>query len=387
MAADAPGYHDHLRAEVLDLLPPRPRRVLEVGCAAGVSGAAIRRRHPACEVIGVELDAGAAGRAAARLDRVLVGDVERLDLEAAGIGAGTLDAILYADVLEHLRDPWALVRRHAALLADGGWVVASLPNVRYCEVLLGLLRGTWTYADAGVLDRGHLRFFTRHEGERLLADAGLRVVGTRAIYWQPPAGEPPAGRSGDTAWIQLEEFRISGLAPDAVDELRAGQIVYAAAKGEPVLPWAFPGAHGFRFLLPPGGDPARALAAWAEAFLPGDDVALVLTADADALPAVEGAVRAALARAGRSPETTADVIVELAATGVGGRRRQLRAVDALIAAGAVDATLAAEAARAGGVPIVAADPDALRAACARMRAARPAGETPGDAPRAEGAAG
>jgi SAM-dependent methyltransferase len=386
MAAEAAGYHEHLRAEVLDLLPPRPRRVLEVGCAAGVSGAAVRRRHPACEVIGVEVDAGAAARAAGRLDRVLVGDVERLDLEAAGVEAGSLDALLYADVLEHLRDPWALVRRHAALLADGGWVVASLPNVRYCEVLLGLLRGTWEYADAGVLDRGHLRFFTRREGERLLADAGLRVIGTRPIYWQPATGGGLGG--GDTAWVQLEEFRISGLAPDAVDELRAGQIVYAAVKGEPVLPWAFPGAHGFRFLAPPGeAARARALAAWAEAFDPGDDVALVVTAAADALPAAGAAVRAALARAGRAPETTADVIVEPVPPDAAARRRQLRAVDALVAAAGPDgATLAAEAARAGRVPVVAADPAALRAAAARVaRGARPRGADA--APRAEGRAG
>jgi len=217
-------YYRQPRHELVDLLPPRPRCVLDVGCGAGALGGAVKRRHPGCTVIGVEANADAARLAAGILDRVVVGDVERLALD----DVGPLDAILYGDVLEHLVDPWAVVRRHAALLADGGRVVASLPNVRSVEVLLGLLRGTWEYADAGILDRSHLRFFTRREGERLFADAGLRVVGVQPLYWHGAPPLPPGTRG--TAWIELGEFRISGLAAETVHELYAGQLVYVAER-------------------------------------------------------------------------------------------------------------------------------------------------------------
>jgi len=390
-AEPLPAYYRQLRHELLDLLPARPRRVLEVGCAAGLTGAEVKRRHPWCEVIGVELDRDAAAGAATRLDRVLVGDVERLDLGAAGLRDGSLDVILYADVLEHLVDPWALLRRHASLLADGGCVVASLPNVRYCEVLLGLLRGTWEYADAGVLDRGHLRFFTRREGERLVAQAGLALVGTRAIYWQPVEGldAPAAG----PAWVQLEEFRISGLSADTVRDLWAGQIVYAARKGEALEPWTFRGARGFHVLaFPEAGGEAwiDGLEAYLDAFGPDDDVTLVLAVGGRGAPAarVEAAVRDALDRRGLVPGRSPDVVLEPAPATVRERRRWLRAAHVLLATGAVDGALADEAARSGSVPLAPAAAR-LREAVARVRGtgrrlavARSAG---GSRPEARGA--
>lgn len=227
-------YYRQPRHELVDLLPPRPRRVLDVGCGAGMLGAEAKRRHRGCEVIGIEANADAAQLAAHRLDRVIVGDVETLPLD--DVAPASLDAILYGDVLEHLVDPWAVVRRHAGLLADGGRVVASLPNVRSVEVLLGLLRGTWEYADAGILDRSHLRFFTRREGERLFAEAGLTVVGVQPLYWHGAPPVPPGTRG--TVWIELDEFRISGLAADTVHELYAGQLVYVAERSATVGPWA-----------------------------------------------------------------------------------------------------------------------------------------------------
>ncbi len=82
----------------------------------------------------------------------------------------------YADILEHLRDPWRLLASQRELLAPGGHVVVSLPNVRHYPVVLGLLRGRWRYQDEGVLDRSHLRFFTRDSARELVSGAGYRMV-------------------------------------------------------------------------------------------------------------------------------------------------------------------------------------------------------------------
>jgi SAM-dependent methyltransferase len=366
--AELPEYFRQCRPELLDeLLPPHPRRVLEVGCAAGLSGAELKRRHPGCEVIGVERDAAAAAAAATRLDRVIAGDVETLDLAAAGVAPGSLDAILYGDVLEHLVDPWRVIAAHVPYLAEGGRAIVSLPNVRYCEVLLGLLRGRWEYAECGVLDRGHLRFFTRHDGARLLTDAGLRLVGTRDVYWQPTDDLPES--DDGTAWVELEEFRIAGLRAEDVRDLYAGQIVHVGERGEAAEPWPFPGGHAFRALaLIDGVEGAwrAALATFARAFPPGTDAALVLAFDPAAVAAdrVEAAVRATLAGLGLRPETSADVVLEAVPATADATRRCFRAAHVVLGA---DGGLAALAARFGCRPLAADDGDALHAAWAAAR--------------------
>jgi 2-polyprenyl-3-methyl-5-hydroxy-6-metoxy-1,4-benzoquinol methylase len=166
------GYYEQSRPELQALIPHGARRVLDVGCGAGALGAALKRRG-AVEVIGVEADPEAADAAALILDRVHRGDIESLNLPYP---PGTFDCIVLADILEHLRDPWGLLRRIAPLLAPRGQLIASLPNVRHWSVLRGLLDGEWTYLPAGILDRGHLRFFTLKSGRALFEAAGLRIV-------------------------------------------------------------------------------------------------------------------------------------------------------------------------------------------------------------------
>ncbi len=166
------GYHEHARLELMALIPKTASRVLDIGCGAGALGAELKRRGPV-EVVGVEADACAAERARQVLDRVHQGDIEGLDLL---YGPGSFDCIVLADILEHLRDPWSLLKHLVPLLRARGRLIASIPNVRHWSVLRGLLEGEWTYLPAGILDRGHLRFFTLTSGRALLEAAGLAVV-------------------------------------------------------------------------------------------------------------------------------------------------------------------------------------------------------------------
>jgi SAM-dependent methyltransferase len=108
---------------------------------------------------------------------VLVGDVESLDLSVL---RAPFDAILCLDVLEHLRDPWGVARRLAELLRPGGVMIASIPNIAHYRIIVGLLRGRWTYAPSGILDHTHLRFFTRDTAIDLLRQAGLTPVAADA---------------------------------------------------------------------------------------------------------------------------------------------------------------------------------------------------------------
>jgi SAM-dependent methyltransferase len=89
---------------------------------------------------------------------------------------GTLDLILCLDVLEHLLNPWRVAQYLNSLLRPGGSLIVSIPNIRNRRVLLQLaIRGKWEYTESGILDRTHLRFFTRTSAIELVASAGCIV--------------------------------------------------------------------------------------------------------------------------------------------------------------------------------------------------------------------
>jgi SAM-dependent methyltransferase len=170
-AGDRPStYYVQARPEVAALVPAACRRVLDVGCGAGHLGRLLKERGH--HVTGLELVPEAAAEARTRLDLVVTADVE------AGLpfDADSFDAVIFADLLEHLVDPWRVLREAAAVLAPGGVVVASVPNVQNLDVLRRLLRGRWDYRERGILDRGHLRFFTLSTIRDLFAQAGLTIT-------------------------------------------------------------------------------------------------------------------------------------------------------------------------------------------------------------------
>ena len=147
--------------------------VLDIGAADGSVARPLAARG--CRVWGVERDPGAAARAHGACERVIVGDVEAIDLEAQ-LADRRFDYILCLDVLEHLRDPLAVLTRLRDYLTTGGRVIASIPNVTHGAVRLSLMSGAFRYTEKGLLDSTHLRFFDRAGAEGLFADAGLRIV-------------------------------------------------------------------------------------------------------------------------------------------------------------------------------------------------------------------
>jgi methionine biosynthesis protein MetW len=193
--------YESLRPEVAELVPRGARRVLDLGCASGALGAELRARQGA-EVVGVEVDPAYAEAAAARLDRVVEGDVEELAAAGELESLGRFDCLVAADVLEHLRDPWGALRAVVELLEPGGVAVVSLPNVRFWPVLWSLAaRGRWDRRAQGVCDRDHLRWFTLRDARELLADAGLEPTAVEPRYrwgYDPRRGDRLAPLMGRT---------------------------------------------------------------------------------------------------------------------------------------------------------------------------------------------
>lgn len=173
------SYHDHVRTDAMALLPARVGRTLDFGGGIGATAAALKAGGRAERVVlfdQVASDALPAIDAAEALD---FEDTEAI--AAAATRHGPFDTVLALDVLEHLRDPWAVSRTLAASLAEGGRMLISVPNAASL-VLVGplLLRDSFEYVDAGVLDRTHLRWFTRKSIVALAQGAGLTVTRVEA---------------------------------------------------------------------------------------------------------------------------------------------------------------------------------------------------------------
>lgn len=152
------------------------KTVLDVGCATGYLAKALRSFGNT--VTGVEYDPEAAERARAFADRVVVADLDHVDLRQALPGE-TFDVVVFGDVLEHLRDPLPPLQQARSLLAPGGYIVISIPNIAHGDVRMSLLLGRFPYRNLGLLDSTHLRFFTRANLRGLLADAGFAAIEVR----------------------------------------------------------------------------------------------------------------------------------------------------------------------------------------------------------------
>ena len=185
---EIPGSsHDVLRRRILGL--PGGRRLLDLGAAGGHLGRAVRRR--CAYLAGVEPDPSLPSECREGYD-----DWREADALSAGGWDAPFDVVVCADVLEHLPRPEELLARIREWLAPGGLLFVSLPNVANVTVRGALLLGRFPYAEKGILDRTHLRFYTRRSARRLLEDAGFRVhrVDATAMPYElaaPFLGRPP----------------------------------------------------------------------------------------------------------------------------------------------------------------------------------------------------
>ena len=215
------GYFDFARPELLALIPDSAKRVLDIGCGSGRLGGAIKARQPAT-VIGIELNTEAGEAARARLDDVIVGDVETLDLP---FKESSFDCIVCGDVLEHLRDPKNFLQQACKWLSEDGRLVASIPNVRHHSVVRSLLEGNWTYESAGLLDETHLHFFTRRDIEKMLHSAGYEITN-----WQIAAapGEEDLLNKNHGENMQLGKLGLQGLSAKEAEEFLAYQYLVVA---------------------------------------------------------------------------------------------------------------------------------------------------------------
>ena len=147
-------------AELLKLIPKNIKKIIEVGCSSGALAKEYKKINAGCEYIGIEISSDYGGLAKRYCDKVIIGDIEVYPLDFYNQNSD-VDCWIFADVLEHLKDPWEILRKINSVLPQRGSVVACIPNVQHWSVQAKISTGDFRYQDIGLLDRTHLRWFTR----------------------------------------------------------------------------------------------------------------------------------------------------------------------------------------------------------------------------------
>lgn len=166
-----------VRKDLINLMPEKVSTVLEVGCGIGKTGKAIVERKKAT-VVGIDIseEAIAYAKTLNCYQKLLVCNLDKFPVPQE-IEQETFDCILYPDVLEHLRNPWDLLRSHVQILNNNGYMIASIPNIRHYYIIKSLLfKGQWIYQDMGIMDRSHMRFFTKKTMLDLFKIDGLEIT-------------------------------------------------------------------------------------------------------------------------------------------------------------------------------------------------------------------
>ena len=168
---DFEGTSHRILIDMVRRFAPAGGMLLDLGAAGGELGAALRERFR--RSIGFEYNVDCIGELHGRFDSVVIADLDRM-----GRLPANADAVVMADVLEHLHDPAAALRNVRDALSPGGHAFISVPNVANVTVRLALLFGRFEYAERGILDRTHIRFYTSRSFVRHVEQAGLRIVAT-----------------------------------------------------------------------------------------------------------------------------------------------------------------------------------------------------------------
>ena len=215
-------YYSHQRPEILNEVPKEAMTILDIGCGAGTLGRGLIAENASRSVIGIELNSDACSEAAKSLEMVYCANVEEF---APPFRQYQFDCIICADILEHLVDPWAVICRYLHFLKNGGTFIASLPNIRNIEVISKLLHdGEWEYQDEGILDRTHLRFFTRSQFLKYIKETDL--ICNRITYM---GSETRNFDVKDTS-LTFQNITIDHISPDEAVELFATQIIFTCVK-------------------------------------------------------------------------------------------------------------------------------------------------------------
>lgn len=166
-------YYSLDRSMLMPFVPDNLEKILDVGCGEGVFSKRLKEDKGVKEAWGVEFFDGAIKKAEENLEKVIPLAIEdAIDL----LPEAYFDCIFFNDVLEHLQDPYNVLKRIRSKCRNDGYIIASIPNILNFETIYQIiLKQDWEYKDYGIMDRTHLRFFTAKSMHRMFTEAGYEV--------------------------------------------------------------------------------------------------------------------------------------------------------------------------------------------------------------------
>lgn len=176
--------HDVINQELLSLVPAQARRIVEVGCMQGALARAVRERSPQVHFTGIDIDPEYAAVAARHCNDAFACDIEKIE-PARWDKLFPSDCWIFGDCLEHLRDPWLLLRKIRTAIDPDGTLLVCIPNAQHWSIQWRLASGNFRYEDSGLLDRTHIRWFTRVTLLEMFAGAGWKVESGMTRNLQP----------------------------------------------------------------------------------------------------------------------------------------------------------------------------------------------------------
>jgi len=171
------SYYSESREDILPFVPSNIGIALDIGCGNGSFGKMLKEKFD-CEVWGVEPDKESATLAGEKIDKVISSVFDgNLDFQGQ-----KFDCIFFNDVLEHLVEPSVAILSAKKLLKSDGCIISSIPNILHFFTIWKILETQdWRYEDAGIMDKTHLRFFTRKSIVRMFEKCGLKIDDIQGI--------------------------------------------------------------------------------------------------------------------------------------------------------------------------------------------------------------
>jgi len=173
MSSSTP-YHEYVNNTILDLIPKTALKIVDIGCMNGILGREFKKIVPDSYWVGIEINSEYAELSRTHLNEVFVDDIESENFQYLE-KIRDADCFVFADVLEHLYKPWDVIEKIRSIMKDTAVIVACVPNAQNFSVIGRLLSGEFFYEDTDMMDRTHIRWFTRRTFLDLFEKTGFKI--------------------------------------------------------------------------------------------------------------------------------------------------------------------------------------------------------------------
>jgi len=207
---DQTPIHDIHNKDVLSMLPLTSKKLMEIGCSSGALAREYKKNNKNCHYIGLDIVESYTHLAKRFCDEVIVADIEQQN-EIFYSKNSDCDCWIFADALEHLVDPWLVLKKIRHVIPDNGQIIACIPNSQHWTVIANLAIGNFRYQESGLLDKTHVRFFTRKTIIELFNGTGFEIQIMKSRIFGDPINIPFLPLIGEIA-------KFVGANPDTAME-------------------------------------------------------------------------------------------------------------------------------------------------------------------------